>query len=267
MIDLVNQIFYPLDRNQAYKLSKLLMNSELDFVKGLSEISKIYSLNSVINENQMIWKDKNNTPKLILHFNIKSFEIDKILNVYMSTRQYKKIQSFMLIDQTNTSKTAYDIFRLTNQSFMQHCNHFRIKAANPKRVMLNQNKLYFMFSMLKPHEKYRWGSYLLKRKSAIDALEKECKRYNLEQIVEDDYIFWINKLKEIECSFLLVYDPSNIDTFINLYYSLKKKKLKLTYCIVNQIPDGKYEYDIFRLTESSYLEHWNRVRLRKPGYN
>ncbi|KPL17000.1 MAG: hypothetical protein AMS26_02570 [Bacteroides sp. SM23_62] len=107
------------------------------------------------------------------------------------------------------------------------------------------------------------GKMFCQLKKAIESLEEECKRRQLNQIVENEYIIWMNQRNEIECMILLVYDPSNIDTFIRLYSRIKKEDIKLTYCIVHQIPDGKYEFDIFRITEMSYLEHCNRVRPRR----
>lgn len=265
MININDHVFYGLGRNVDYKLVKAINNSEIDFINELSTLSQKYSLTSIINGNKMIWKDENDSIHLVLHFNIKAFEIDKIKEVYKYTKQFLNIQNFILVDQTHTFKQAYDIFRMNRLSFMQHCNHFRIKTIELKSENYNpmQINLYSFFDQLKPHQKYRWGRLLANQKTVKELLEKECKKNNLIQKIEDEHIFWRNKQDEIECMIVVVYAPSNIDTFINLYSKIIEKNIKLTFCIVNQFPDGKYEFDIFRLTEESYLEHCNRVRPRE----
>ena len=265
MINITDHVFYPLDRKFEYRLWKRIRHSEIDFINELSSLSQKYVLTSIIRDDKMIWKDSNDSIHLILHFNIKALEIDKVLKVYKYTKQYSNIQNFILVDQTQTFKQAYDIFRLNRLSFMQHCNHFRIRNVKRKRDNNEpiQSNLYSFFCHLKPHQKYRWGRIFLDQNTIIESLEKECKKNNLDQIVEDDYIFWINKQDKIECMLVLVYDPSNIDTFIGLYSKIIEKNIKLTFSIVNQFPDGKYEYDIFRISEKSYLEHCNRVRPRE----
>lgn len=265
MININDYVFFPLNKKLEFRLWKRYRHSELDFVNELSTFTKNYSLNSIIQENQMIWKDENNNIHLILHFNIKAFEINKILQVYEYSKNYTNIQNFILVDQTKTPKQAYDIFRLNRLSFMQHCNHFPISIFKRKgdNNTVTQSDFFSFFNYLKTDEKLRWGNYIANQETVKESFEKECKKNNLNQIVEGDYIYWINELNEIECQFLIVYDPSNIDTFINLYSNIIHKNIKLTFCIINQVPDGENKFDIFRLSEQSYLEHCNRVALRE----
>jgi hypothetical protein len=185
MLNITDHIFYPLDGNFKNKIIHSLQVSEIDFINELATFSQKYSLISEIIDNKMIWKDQNNAIQLILHFNIKAHELNKILDIYRYTRHHQE---------------------------------------------------------------------------TVKALEKECNRNNLNQFVEEEFIFWTDKQDNIKCMFIVVYDPSNIDTFIKLYSKIIEKNIRLTYCIVNQFPDGSYEFDIFRLSEMSYLEHYNRVR-------
>jgi len=114
---------------------------------------------SEIEGDKMIWKDGENNQHLIFHFNIKAFDINKLIEVYREAKQNSNIQNFIFIDQAHTFKQAYDIFRLNQLSYMQHCNHFRIKKIRHKaqELKLTGESLYTLFSRLKPHQKYRWG--------------------------------------------------------------------------------------------------------------
>jgi hypothetical protein len=262
MLNITDHIFYPLDGNFKKKLINRLQASEIDFINELATLAQKYSLTSGIIDNKMIWKDQNNAIQLILHFNIKAHELNKILDIYRYTRHHQEIQNFILIDQTNPYKQAYDIFRLTRLSFMQHCNHFRIRMVehsfnNFKSVQ--PGAIFTLFGPLKPGQKYRWGR-IFAYQETVKVLERECDRNNLKQAIEEEFIFWTDKQDHIKCMFTVVYDSSNIDTFIKIYLKIIEKNIRLTYCIVNQFPDGRYEFDIFRLSEMSYLEHYNRVR-------
>ena len=159
MISITDHVFYPLDRNLDNRLLNRLRHSELEFIHELSNLSEKYNMISEIEGDKMIWKDGENNQHLIFHLNIKAFDINKLIEVYREAKQNSNIQNFIFIDQAHTFKQAYDIFRLNQLSYMQHCNHFRIKKIRHKaqELKLTGESLYTLFSRLKPHQKYRWG--------------------------------------------------------------------------------------------------------------
>ena len=44
-----------------------------------------------------------------------------------------------------------------------------------------------------------------------------------------------------------------------VYQDIKAMHVPVTYVVIEQLQDGKGQYDIFRLSELSYLEHANRA--------
>jgi len=86
MIPITDHVFYPLDKNFKYKFSRQSHYTSLDLVNELSELSRNYSLSSTISGNRMMWKDEKDTIHLIFHFNIKGYDINKILAAYKDAK-------------------------------------------------------------------------------------------------------------------------------------------------------------------------------------
>jgi hypothetical protein len=96
-------------------------------------------------------------------------------------------------------------------------------------------------------------------KSFAEELRHEAGRFGVVQSVDGRNVFWSNESGGYEAMFAYVIDPTNLDGIISTYQLIKAKRIPVTFAVIEQLEDGKGQYDIFRLSELSYLEHNNRA--------
>ncbi len=87
-----------------------------------------------------------------------------------------------------------------------------------------------------------------------------------QQTQEDRIVFWHDpETGSHEAMFFFIYDIMDLASVQRCFREIERNKVFMTYAVVHQIKDGPGDFDIFRFSPFSYLEHCNRVRypLRK----
>lgn len=127
-----------------------------------------------------------------------------------------------------------------------------------------RNDIYFMFSDYRQSFKLRWGRIFHSGFEKIkDQLESESSKYNCEQTIEEDFIIWMDDEKSIQAMFCFPANSKDFDSIYKVFNKVRKNAATITFIVIHQASDGDGNYDIFRISENSYLEHNNRVRYRK----
>jgi hypothetical protein len=103
----------------------------------------------------------------------------------------------------------------------------------------------------------REGPAALAEKLAVEA-----RRFNCRLETDGKDFLRRNSRNGMEAFFRFVDDPSDIRSFRDIYARLAEVGSPVTYVIVHQRADGEGNYDVFRLSTASYLEHNNRLRYR-----
>ncbi len=111
--------------------------------------------------------------------------------------------------------------------------------------------------------KLKWGKIF---HGGIDKtaneLMKLSKNYGCVQKQSDNDIVWLNKDDKPEAMFCLVEAANDLARIKGIYDKIENTKIPITFVIVHQLSDGPGNYDIFNLSERSYLVHNNRARYR-----
>ena len=127
-----------------------------------------------------------------------------------------------------------------------------------------RNDIYVMFSDYRQSFKLRWGRIFHSGKESIfDELESESKKYNCIQKKEEDFIIWIDADMNIQAMFYFPENSKDFNSIYKVFNKVRKNAAPITFIVIHQVSDGDGDYDIFRISEKSYLEHNNRVRFRK----
>jgi hypothetical protein len=133
------------------------------------------------------------------------------------------------------------------------------KSVNVKKRL----ELFGMFYPLERKYERRWAKIFKSNFNVIVEKFKEIsqeKKYEQEEI-NNQIILWRNVNEEsVECMFYFIKDVANLLSVQNCFKLIAKYDVYLTYAIVHQKKDGENNYDIFRFSKFSYLEHCNRVR-------
>lgn len=87
-------------------------------------------------------------------------------------------------------------------------------------------------------------------------LARQC---GYKQTQSGNRVTWADDGDVVQVMFFRVTDPGNIDAIRNVYDAIKENKCPLAYTFIHQLPDGEGTWDIFRLSEQSYMEHCNRI--------
>ena len=120
--------------------------------------------------------------------------------------------------------------------------------------------IYDMFLHYAPEFQYRWNKIISAGFKAFAAeLHKLAASFEVEQSVDNRRVIWKDTGGNVEALFAYIIDPTDIDSIIATYLAIKSMDVPVTYAIIEQRGDGDQQYDIFRLSENSYMEHANRA--------
>ncbi len=120
-----------------------------------------------------------------------------------------------------------------------------------------------LFYPLERKHQRRWGKIFDSGSETIyEAFQEvaEAKNYRQEKLDANKILWRDSKDDSAECMFCLIDDVTDIDAICDVYDMIKQYNPFLTYTIVHQVKDGEGQFDIFRFSKFSYLEHCNRVR-------
>jgi hypothetical protein len=90
-------------------------------------------------------------------------------------------------------------------------------------------------------------------------LSQGAKQFDCRQTHNGNIVTWLNDSGTIEAMFFRIVDPRKANEIQDVYTELVEKKCPLGYVFLRQLPDGEEAWDIFRLSERSYMEHCNRI--------
>lgn len=123
--------------------------------------------------------------------------------------------------------------------------------------------IYNMFTVYGQPFKLRWGRIFASARPVVEeALNKKAQEFKCKQSVQDEYIVWRGNRGKVEAMFCILPDNKNPASIGRIYQKIQRSKCPVTFVVVDQHGDGPGNYDIFRLSEVSYLEHVNRARHR-----
>ena len=108
--------------------------------------------------------------------------------------------------------------------------------------------------------KYKWGKVFASTLTNIsEELAPLAKQGKFNQVLKTDHIIWHGKADKPEVLFCFVADPSELSQIKKVYSRITKISPVVTFVIVHQKSDRVGTFDIFRMSQQSYLEHHNRV--------
>jgi len=135
---------------------------------------------------------------------------------------------------------------------------------NIKALISMRTDIYLMFSNYSQSFKLKWGRIINAGFNKIYLeLEGQSRKYHCVQKATTDSVIWYDKNNVIQAMFCFPSDAKDFDSIFKIFGTIKKNKAPITFIFIHQVSDGKGNYDIFGISEKSYLEHVNRVRFRK----
>lgn len=123
--------------------------------------------------------------------------------------------------------------------------------------------IYQMFSDFRQPFKLKWGRMLHGGfPKFVDALEVESNRFGCRQEVTDGFITWYDRDDIRQAMFCFPDDAGNFEDLFSIFQQIGETRPPVTFIFIEQKSDGEGNYDVFRISERSYLEHNNRMRFR-----
>jgi hypothetical protein len=120
-----------------------------------------------------------------------------------------------------------------------------------------------IFSDYRQSFKLKWGRIIHAGfEKIVPELEAESMNYRCIQKVENSSIIWYDKDNKIQAMFCFPQNAKDFESIFMIFKEIRNKNSPLTFIFIHQESDGTGNYDIFRISEKSYLEHNNRVRFR-----
>ena len=122
-----------------------------------------------------------------------------------------------------------------------------------------RDNLYDFFTVYEPDFQYRWNDVI---HEGLDVFAQELSKAlpdDLTQESRDKWVYWRDGDGHTQAMFAFIVDPTDLDGLINTYQEVKRESIPLAFVIIEQRADGPRNYDIFRVSERSYMEHNNRA--------
>jgi len=123
-----------------------------------------------------------------------------------------------------------------------------------------RDELYDLMRVYEPEFQYRWNDVI---HEGFDAFAKEVATLlpegDLTQETDGKRVYWRDAEGNPQVMFAFIVDPTDLDGVIETYQEIKRESIPLTFVIIEQRADGPRNYDIFRISERSYMEHNNRA--------
>lgn len=120
--------------------------------------------------------------------------------------------------------------------------------------------VYELFSRYESCFQYQWNRIIA---AGFDNFSGELSKLaagkGFKQEIGEKRVFWKNLDGDIEAMFSFIIDPTDLKEIVAMYSEIRMKKIPVTFAFIEQLQDGRGQYDIFRLSENSYLEHCNRA--------
>ena len=91
-----------------------------------------------------------------------------------------------------------------------------------------------------------------------ELLAELARQSGYEQIRTANGVSWMED-DAVQVMFFRVTEPGDIDAIRSVYDTVKENNSPLAFVFIHQVPDGLGTWDIFRLSEQSYMEHCNRI--------
>ena len=116
---------------------------------------------------------------------------------------------------------------------------------------------------------YEWGALFASAWPVIvKAMEERAAAFGAEQEARDGILTWRSE-GEVRARFVFVNDPSDITVLRAIYNDEANVTSPVCYLIVRQHDPtddrGDVIFDIFRMSQQSYLWHFHRVFTRQTG--
>jgi hypothetical protein len=111
---------------------------------------------------------------------------------------------------------------------------------------------------------YEWGNLFASSWDRIVAsMAEKAAGLGLRQVAGDHSLTWMSGKGEVECRFVFIDDPSNIEVVRRAFNDDTNAAAGVCYLIVRQPESrdtrGDVVFDIFKMSGISYLCHENRV--------
>ena len=120
--------------------------------------------------------------------------------------------------------------------------------------------LFRMFYPLSNAEQRRWAGMLsLPDQEYVSAMEREAAKRGLRQHSVDGAVAWSDREGRQLMLLFRVTDPRDLDAVRRVYDTIAAHEAPLAYAFVHQLADGEGTWDIFHMSQLTYLAHCNRV--------
>ena len=124
--------------------------------------------------------------------------------------------------------------------------------------------IYKMFERYEPPFQYKWNRIIASGFDRFAAeLEQLAEEYGVTQHTEQNRVFWNDERGSDVAMFAFIINAKDIEGIIAMYKLIHERFIPITFAIIEQKGDGDGAFDIFRVSEQSYLEHCNRAYV--PG--
>jgi hypothetical protein len=214
------------------------------------------------------WLDETGRAEALFCFVPQAGNLEQVRAAYRLIGETGAPVTYAFVRQpgTDMGEFSVDIFRLSAVSYLEHCNHFAGYAGEPSDAPLPRSDLFAIFDGMTREDERAWRPALGGPPGrTVELLAAMAGRYGCTGEAEGELVLWRDEAGALQAAFAYLPDPSDLAAVTEVHDAAARTGSPLTFALVHQAKDGEGNYDIFRLSTRSYMEHNNRMQGPPPA--
>lgn len=189
-------------------------------------------------------------------------DIDCVLGTFVHAKERQPALAAVFVHQWADGEGNWDVFAVTPERAVQHCDRICGSGTVRERGLELREDIYSLFACDREFPEPgcdSWAKLLAGPvEDVFEQLNTLAAQHDCTQTVEDGTVRWAGADGQLQAMFFLLPEPADIEAVIGIYERVRQSRCPVSFVFVACDRSGLY--DIFRLSERSYLEHHNQAK-------
>jgi len=244
------------------RIGKALSRHMDEAVAIFQEGADAFELQQTVEGQYICWQNPEGELFVTFAFIRDPRDLDAVLDVYVRARGKQGGLTAAFVHQWTDGEGNWDVFAIGPRRVMRHIDRIDGTDKVQERSPQLREDIYTLFACdrdLPASGQLEWAGLLAGPvEGAIDQLAVLAAGHGCTQTMTDHVVQWLNNEGMLEVQFFLLPAPDDLDAYIRMYEQIRETNCPVSFVFVRG--DEPRQYDIFRLSARSYLEHHNQIK-------
>lgn len=189
-------------------------------------------------------------------------DLERVLDIYRHAKENQARFTAIFVHQWTDGENNWDAFVISPRRALQHADRIEGSQTVKERGPQLREDIYTLFACDREFPEpgcADWAELLSGPIEGVyDQLSTLASQYDCKQTVENGIVQWTGSHDKVKAAFFILTEHASIEAVNSIYEFIYQSQCPVTFVFVESDRPG--QYDIFRLSARSYLEHHNQVK-------